>query len=80
MEDPDGAGPLSCTDPAVFVPDADPTTTTAPLDSDTDDGGVDDPTPVVPDVTRPLIFYQIVFPTNSLNLTKVPDGTLAITY
>jgi MYXO-CTERM domain-containing protein len=30
------------TDPAEFVPDADPTTVTDPLDADTDDGGVSD--------------------------------------
>ena len=30
------------TDPAVFIPDADPTTTTNPLDADTDDDGLSD--------------------------------------
>jgi len=30
------------TDPAIFVPDLDPTTKTNPLDTDTDDGGVSD--------------------------------------
>ncbi len=38
------------TDPKVFVPDADPTTTTDPLDADTDDGGVPDGGPEGEDV------------------------------
>ncbi len=39
LSDPDGNGPLRGTNTAVFIPDADPTTTTSPLDSDTDNGG-----------------------------------------
>ena len=35
IADPDGAGPLAGTDPA-FVGDADPATTTNPLNADTD--------------------------------------------
>jgi hypothetical protein len=42
VDDPDGAGPLKGTDPNIFVPDADPTTTTDPLDDDTDDDGLKD--------------------------------------
>ena len=42
IPDPDGDGPLRGTDVEVFVPDADPATTTDPRDADTDDGTVDD--------------------------------------
>ena len=42
IADPDGAGPLLGTDPAVFVRDQDPTTTTDPLNADTDAGGIAD--------------------------------------
>ena len=42
VADPDGAGPLKGTDTSVFVPDDDPTTTTDPLDDDTDDDGLKD--------------------------------------
>ncbi len=42
VADPDGAGPVSGTDTAVFRPDLDPSTTTDPFDADTDDGGVRD--------------------------------------
>ncbi|MEM7244541.1 MAG: hypothetical protein AAF533_04320 [Acidobacteriota bacterium] len=42
LPDPDGPGPAVGTNPDVFIPDADPTTTTDPLDPDTDDGGVPD--------------------------------------
>ncbi|MFH1529163.1 MAG: choice-of-anchor L domain-containing protein [Pseudomonadota bacterium] len=38
----DGGYDFAGTDPDVFVPDADPTTTTDPNDADTDDGGLDD--------------------------------------
>jgi len=41
IADPDGAGPLSGTDPS-FVGDADPSSTTNPLDADTDGDGLDD--------------------------------------
>ena len=41
VADPDGAGPISGTDPG-FVGDADPSTTTNPLDADTDGDGLDD--------------------------------------
>ena len=41
IADPDGAGPLSGTDPG-FVGDADPSSTTDPLDVDTDGDGLDD--------------------------------------
>ena len=44
LPDPDGPGPLEGTEPARFTPDADPTTTTDPLDRDTDDGGLADGT------------------------------------
>src|SRR5262249_9597038 len=40
--DPDGAGPQLGTNPAVFVPDLDPTTLTNPLDVDTDHDGMKD--------------------------------------
>ena len=39
IADPDDGGPLLGTDPAVFVPDADPTTTTDPLSTDSDSDG-----------------------------------------
>jgi hypothetical protein len=39
VADPDGAGPLKGTDMAVFQPDLDPTSSTDPLDADTDDDG-----------------------------------------
>ncbi|MEQ9061232.1 MAG: hypothetical protein RLW61_17615 [Gammaproteobacteria bacterium] len=42
LPDPDGAGPLTGTNVAVFVPDADPATTTNPLDRDSDDDGLAD--------------------------------------
>ncbi len=42
VADPDGAGPLAGTNPATFVPDADPTTTTNPLNPDTDGDGLTD--------------------------------------
>ena len=42
VPDPDGAGPLAGTDPALFVPDQDPATTTDPLDADSDDDGLND--------------------------------------
>ncbi|MEQ8661232.1 MAG: hypothetical protein RLW62_10475 [Gammaproteobacteria bacterium] len=42
IADPDGAGPLSGTDAAVFVADLDPTTTTDPRDLDSDDDGLGD--------------------------------------
>ncbi len=41
LADPDGAGPLSGTDPS-FVGDADPSTTTDPLDVDSDNDGLND--------------------------------------
>ncbi|MEM7243756.1 MAG: hypothetical protein AAF533_00350 [Acidobacteriota bacterium] len=44
LSDPDGAGPLSGTDDVAFQPDLDPSTTTDPLDIDTDDGGLPDGT------------------------------------
>jgi len=37
-----GGIPFTGTDPTVFVPDADPTTTTNPLDDDSDDDGLTD--------------------------------------
>jgi hypothetical protein len=37
VADPDGDGPLLATDTNVFIPDLDPTTTTDPLDADSDD-------------------------------------------
>jgi uncharacterized repeat protein (TIGR01451 family)/MYXO-CTERM domain-containing protein len=40
VPDPDGPGPLQGTDPAVFLPDSDPTTTTDPLEPDTDGDGL----------------------------------------
>jgi len=43
VADPDGpGGPMEGTDAAAFVPDADPASTTNPLDRDSDDGGVGD--------------------------------------
>ena len=42
VDDPDGDGPIDGTDPTVFVPDADDTTNTDPLNPDTDAGGVSD--------------------------------------
>ena len=42
VPDPDGAGPLEGTDPAVFVPDADPLTTTDPSNTDSDNDGLPD--------------------------------------
>jgi hypothetical protein len=42
VPDMDGAGPLQGTDPAVFVPDANPATQTNPLDADSDDDGFGD--------------------------------------
>ncbi|MEM7246790.1 MAG: hypothetical protein AAF533_15670 [Acidobacteriota bacterium] len=42
IPDPDGMGPFLGTDPAVFVPDADPASTTDPLNPDSDAGGVPD--------------------------------------
>ncbi len=42
VADPDGAGPLSGTDPAVFVPDQDPATTTDPTDPDSDSDNLSD--------------------------------------
>ncbi len=42
VPDPDGGGPLSGTNVALFVPDADPSTTTNPRDRDSDDDGVAD--------------------------------------
>ncbi|GAF74921.1 unnamed protein product, partial [marine sediment metagenome] len=40
IADPDGEGPLLGTDTDVFIPDADPSTTTDPLNEDTDGDGV----------------------------------------
>lgn len=40
--DPDGAGPLTGTNLAVFIPDADPTTTTSPTSADSDGDGTPD--------------------------------------
>jgi hypothetical protein len=40
VADPDGAGPLKGTDTNVFQPDLDPSTTTDPLDEDSDDDGL----------------------------------------
>jgi subtilisin family serine protease len=42
VPDPDGGGPLLGTDPASFVPDADPTTGTLALDPDSDGDGAGD--------------------------------------
>ena len=42
VADPDSEGPAVGTDVDVFVPDADDSTTTDPMDVDTDDGGVND--------------------------------------
>ena len=42
VPDPDGDGPRSGTDPDSFIPDADPTTRTDPLNPDTDEGSVPD--------------------------------------
>ncbi|MEM7246158.1 MAG: Ig-like domain-containing protein [Acidobacteriota bacterium] len=42
VPDPDGMGPLGGTDDTVFVPDADPATTTDPLMADSDGGGIPD--------------------------------------
>jgi len=42
VSDPDGAGPLLGTEAGVFQPDLDPSTTTDPLDDDTDDDGTID--------------------------------------
>jgi len=42
IADPDGEGPLLGTDTEVFIPDADPITTTDPLNPDTDGDGVPD--------------------------------------
>src|SRR5438552_18296997 len=42
VADPDGAGPAVGTDVAIFIPDADPATTTNPLAVDTDQGGARD--------------------------------------
>lgn len=42
VADPDGAGPLLGTNPAVFVPDADPATTSSPWQADTDGDGYND--------------------------------------
>jgi hypothetical protein len=46
VADPDGAGPAKGTDTnsPSFIPDQDPATTTNPLDSDTDNGGILDGT------------------------------------
>ena len=40
VADPDGPGPLKGTDIAIFQPDLDPSTTTDPLDDDSDGDGV----------------------------------------
>jgi hypothetical protein len=42
VPDPDGNGPLLGTNTGVFIPDANPLTTTLPLDSDTDNDGAQD--------------------------------------
>jgi hypothetical protein len=42
IADPDGAGPMEGTDTAVFIADADPTTTTDPTNPDTDGDGYSD--------------------------------------
>jgi hypothetical protein len=42
VADPDGQGPLLGTNTNVWRPDADPTTTTNPVDADSDDDGVAD--------------------------------------
>jgi len=42
LADPDGSGPLLATDPAVFIADLDPETTSDPLDLDSDDDGLGD--------------------------------------
>ena len=42
VADPDGEGPLLGTDTSKFIPDADPTTTTDPLNPDTDGDGLSD--------------------------------------
>ncbi|MEM7248278.1 MAG: FG-GAP-like repeat-containing protein [Acidobacteriota bacterium] len=42
VPDPDDGGPLLGTDPALFVGDSDPSTTTNPRDPDTDEGGTND--------------------------------------
>jgi hypothetical protein len=44
VPDPDGQGPLLGTDTNVFIPDADPTNTTDPLNKDSDDDGAWDGT------------------------------------
>lgn len=44
VADPDGQGPLLGTDTAVFIPDSDPTTTTDPLNADSDGDGAWDGT------------------------------------
>jgi subtilisin family serine protease len=44
VADPDGAGPLLGTDTSVFIPDANPLTTTSPTDPDTDGDGASDGT------------------------------------
>lgn len=42
IADPDGAGPQTGTNPTVFVPDADPTTTTSATAADSDGDGISD--------------------------------------
>jgi hypothetical protein len=42
VADPDGGGPLLGTDATVFIPDADPNTTTDPSNMDTDNDGLKD--------------------------------------
>lgn len=42
VADPDGAGPLLGTNLAIFIADQDPSTTTLPLDADTDNDGLPD--------------------------------------
>ena len=42
VADPDGRGTLRGTDLGIFRGDADPATTTSPLDPDTDEGGARD--------------------------------------
>ncbi|MCU0467176.1 MAG: hypothetical protein MUF58_01125 [Arcicella sp.] len=44
LADPDGAGPILGTNTTTFIPDADSTTTTDPLDSDSDNDGLSDGT------------------------------------
>ncbi|NMB77054.1 MAG: DUF11 domain-containing protein [Myxococcales bacterium] len=44
IPDPDGGGPLGGTDASIFLPDADPTTTTDPTNPDSDGDGLSDGT------------------------------------